>query len=111
MARMIWTEPPLAFPFGYIMNPAGMQSHRGLFYVLFTVFETLFVASIVVTWTIDPRKMPLYDDAAGVAGLFGFVGLLAIWWLLKRAMPRLAKVALLSALLGLLPFMLLPPVP
>jgi hypothetical protein len=93
------------------MNPAGMQSHRGLFYVLFTVFETLFVASIVVTWTIDPRKMRLYNDVAGIAGLFGFVGLLAIWWLLRRVMPRLARVALLSALLGLLPFMLLPAIP
>jgi apolipoprotein N-acyltransferase len=93
------------------MNPAGMQSHRGLSYVLLTIFETVFVASIVVTWTIDPRKMRLYNDAAGIAGLFGFVGLLAIWWLLRRVMPRLAKFALLSALLGLLPFMLLPAIP
>ncbi len=67
------------------MNPVAMQSHRGLFYVLFTIFEVLFVASIVMTWTIDPRRMRGYDDAAGIAGLFGFVGLLAIWWLLRRA--------------------------
>ncbi len=93
------------------MNPVGIASRHGLFYVLFTIFETLFVASIVVTWTVDPRKMSAYNDAAGVAGLFGFVGLLALWWLLRLVMPRLAKVALLSALLGLLPFMLLPPIP
>ena len=93
------------------MNSAGTQLHRGLFYVLFMIFEVLFVASIVVTWTIDPRKMRLYNDAAGIAGIFGFVGLLAIWWLLRRVMPRLAKVALLSALLGFLPFILLPAIP
>jgi hypothetical protein len=93
------------------MNPAGIQSHRGLFYALFTIFETLLVASIVVTWTIDPRKMRLYNDAAGIAGLCGFVGLLLIWWLVRRAMPRLGKAALLSAVLGILPFMLLPAIP
>jgi hypothetical protein len=93
------------------MNAAGILSHRGLFYVLFTIFETLFVASIVVTWTIDPQKMRLYNDAAGIAGLFGFVGLLVIWWLVSRAMPRVGKAALLSALLGILPLMLLPAIP
>ena len=93
------------------MNSAGMCSHRGLFCALFTIFEILFAASILATWTIDPRKMSPYNDAAGIAGLFGFVGLLGIWWLLRGVMPRLAKVALLSALAGLLPFMLLPAVP
>ena len=101
----------LRFTFGDTMNPAFIPSHRGLFYALFTIFETLLVVSIVVTWTVDPRKMSPYNDAAGVAGLFGFTGLLAIWWILRRAMPRLSKVALLSALLGFLPFMLLPAIP
>lgn len=93
------------------MNHADMQPHRALFFVLLTMFEVLLVASIVATWTIDPRRMRGYHDVAGIAGLFGVVGLLAIWWLLRRVMPRLARIALLNALVGFVLSMLLPAIP
>jgi hypothetical protein len=92
------------------MNPTFVATHRGLLHVLFALFETLYVVSIVVLWSVDPRRMSSVSDAAGITFFFSFAGLLAMWWLLRRVAPRLAGIGLLSALLGFLATMLLPAV-
>jgi hypothetical protein len=82
------------------MKLVAIQSHRGLFYALFGLFEVLLWASAVMLKQVDPRRPSGLDNAVAVALLFSFFGLLIICWLLRRAAPRLAAVGLITALAG-----------
>ena len=88
-----------------------IDSHRGLFYALFGIFEALFLISVVMLWCIDPRRMSRLDEAAGITFGFSFLGLSGVCWLLRRASPRLATVGFITALAGFAACALLPAVP
>lgn len=93
------------------MKPQVVEAHRGLFALLAGLYGLLQVASVAVLWSVDPRgRSPLFE-AAGVTGLSSFVGLLALWWLLRSGAPRLASICLASALVGMFCSMLLPAMP
>jgi hypothetical protein len=93
------------------MKYTAVDSHRGLLYALFAIFETLLVVAVVLVYSVDPRRMSGLDDAAGIAFCFSFFGLSGISWLLRGAAPRLARVGWISVLATFLAFVLLPPVP
>ena len=84
------------------MNRVAIDLHRGLFYALFAIFETLLLAGQVVLWSVDPRRMSGLDDAAGITFWLSLVGLSVVSWLLRRAAPRLARVGAVSVLAGFL---------
>jgi hypothetical protein len=93
------------------MKPEAITAHRTLLCVLIGLFEALLVVSIWALWFIDPRRISALSDAAGITAGFSFVGLLGLWWLLRRGAPRLASICLMSALVGLVCSMILPAVP
>ena len=93
------------------MNRIAIDSHRSLLYALFAVFEALLLAGVVVLWSVDPRRMPGVDDAAGVTLGFSLVGLSIVSWLLRRAAPRLARVGWVSVVAAFLACSLLPVIP
>jgi hypothetical protein len=92
------------------MKPETIASHRVLFCVLIGLFDVLSVASIVVLWSVDPRRSP-FSDATAITGVFSLVGLFVLWWMLRRSEPRLALICILSALVGVVCSMILPAVP
>jgi len=75
------------------MRTCLADSHRGLFYVLFWLFETLLIASGTALAVIDPRRGLLVSDAAGLTFWFAFVGLFTASFVLRRAARRLAVIA------------------
>jgi hypothetical protein len=93
------------------MKPEIISLHRTLFLVLIGLFEALLVTSIMVLWSTDSRRINPLKDAADITGVFSMVGLLILWWLLRRGAPRLARISLLSALAGIIGSMILPAVP
>ena len=93
------------------MKPHAIEAHRGFFVVVTGLFALLQVASVLVLWSVDPRQRSPLFEAARVTGLASFVGLLALWWLLRRGAPRLASICLASALGGIVCSMLLPAIP
>jgi hypothetical protein len=93
------------------MKSEVIASHRTLFSILIGLFDILSVISVLTLWTVDPRKLSPLSDAAGVTGVFSLIGLVVLWWLLRRGAPRLASVCLLSALVGLVCSMILPAIP
>jgi hypothetical protein len=92
------------------MKPEIIATHRTLFLVLIGLFEALLATSILVLWSVDPRRINPLEDAAGISGGFSVLGLLILWWLLRRSEPRLARISLLSALAGIIGSMILPAV-
>jgi hypothetical protein len=93
------------------MKPEVIASHRALFSVLVGLFEVLQLASLMVVWSVDPRRHAPLSDAAGITVLFSLMGLFVLWWLLRVGAPRLASICLVSALIGILCSMFLPAVP
>ena len=93
------------------MNRIAIESHRSLFYALFAMFEVLLLTSVVMLWSVDPRRLSGLDDAAGVTFWFSILGLSIVSWLLRRAAPRLARVGLITVLAGFIACSLLPAVP
>jgi hypothetical protein len=89
------------------MKPEVIASHRALFCVLVGLFGLLQVVSVLVHWSVDPRRGSPLDDAAGITGICSFVGLLILWWLLRKGASGLASICLVTALLGLVGSMLL----
>lgn len=94
-----------------VMKPEIIASHRALFLALIGSFEALLATSIVVLWSVDRRRINPVGDAADICGGFSVLGLLILWWLLRRGEPRLARISLLSGLAGIIGGMLLPAVP
>ena|SRR5437879_6260083 len=82
------------------MSKAFTDSHRTLLYVLFFLFETLLVASVVVLFCTDPRRRSGVDDAAGLTFWFAFVGLFIVCFILRRACRRLTVIGWLSLFAG-----------
>jgi len=78
------------------MSTSIADSHRGLLYVLFCLFETLLVASVVGLFCIDPRSGSGIDAGAGVTFWFAFVGLFTVSFMLRRAARRVAVIGWLS---------------
>jgi hypothetical protein len=66
------------------MKKFTADSRRHLLIVLFFLFETLFLVSVVTPFCIDPRRNPQIRDADGITFLFSFVGLLIVCFLLRR---------------------------
>jgi hypothetical protein len=77
-------------PVGFMFKGLGVmkkftaESHRHLLIVLFFLFETLFLASVVTPFYVDSRQHFLIRDAGGITFLFSFVGLLIVCFLLRR---------------------------
>jgi len=93
------------------MKPEAIASHCTLFCVLIGLFDALLATSIVTLWSVDPRRINPLEDAAGITAGFSVLGLLVLWWLLRRGEPRLARICLLSALAGIVCSMILPAAP
>lgn len=93
------------------MNSLVIESHRGLFYALFGMFEVLLLTAGVVLWSGNPRLMSGLDDAAGVIFWFAFLGLSIVSWLLRCAAPRVAKIGLITILVSFIACSLLTAVP
>lgn len=93
------------------MKSEYIARHRALFEVLTGGFDALLAISILSLWSVDPRWSSPYKEAAGIICIVSLVCLLTLWWFLRRGAPRLALICLLSALAGIVGFMILPPVP
>jgi hypothetical protein len=90
------------------MTRIAIDSHRSLFYMLFTLFEILLWSSAIGLWWTDPRGLSGFYDAAGIVFLFSLVALSIICWLLRRAAPRLARFGLITIVGGLIAGTFLP---
>jgi len=84
------------------------ESHRTLLCVLFGLFESLFLASVVILECLDLRKRPLIEDATGFAFWLAFIGLLIVCFILRRASRRVAVIGWLSLFVGFWFFALMP---
>ena len=93
------------------MNQISPGSHRGLFYVLFAIFEPLLLCSVVVLYSSDPRRRPILDAAAGVTSLFSVLALSILCWIFRRNAERLAALGLITVLVCIFALGLLPAVP
>ena len=78
------------------MRTSLADSHRGLLYVLFGLFETLLVASVIVLACTDSRRRLPISDAAGLTFWFAFVGLFIVCFILRRGARRLAVIGWLT---------------
>ena len=92
------------------MSLIATETHRSLLIVLFGIFETLFVGAVVVHWSVDPRRLPVLDEAAGITFWFSLLGLSIVSWLVRRSAPRLAAIGLATVLAGFVACSLLPAV-
>jgi|SRR5882724_8602456 len=90
------------------MRTSFTDSHRTLLYVLFWLFETLLIASLIVGACTDPRRDLIATAASGVTFCFSFIGLFAVCFALRRAAHRLAMIGWLT-LLGAVCWSLLTP--
>ena len=90
------------------MRPSTADSRRTLLCVLFCLFETLLVASVIILLFTEPRRRPV-TDAAGLTFWFAFVGLFAVTLILRRAAPRLAVIGWLTLLGGFWSLAFVPP--
>jgi hypothetical protein len=66
------------------MKKFTADSRRHLLIVLFYLFETLLMTSLVAMHFVDPRNGKGIDDALGIAFLYSFVGQLIVCFLLRR---------------------------
>jgi hypothetical protein len=92
------------------MKKFTAESYRHLLIVLFFLFETLLVASVLIHLSIDPRRNSPIDNMAGIAALFSTAGQLVVCFFLRRIARSLAKFGWLTVLLAFLGMMLLPAV-
>jgi hypothetical protein len=79
-----------------IMRTSITDSYRALFYVPFCLFETLFIASVIVLACTDPRRSLFVSDAVGLIFWFAFTGLFIASFILRRAGRRLAVIGWLT---------------
>lgn len=100
----------LTFAFDKMKGVRAIE-HRGLLYVLFTLFELLFVAAIVLMFSLDPRRYFVATDAIGITWLFSLVGLLAVSWFVRGTNPPLARLGSLTVLAGFLSSVFLSAIP
>ncbi len=91
-----------------IMSTSIADSHRGLLHVLFCLFETLLITSVVVLFCTDPRRGSGIDDAAGLTFWFAFIGLFTVSFILRRVARRLAVLGWLSLFGGFWSLAMLP---
>ena len=79
------------------MRTSITESHRTLLYVLFCLFETLLVASVIVlALTEDRHIVSPSSEAAGLMFWFSFVGLFTVCFILRRAVRILAVIGWLT---------------
>jgi len=90
------------------MRTAITESHRTLLYVLFALFETLLLSSVIVLLCTHPRRGLPITDAAGLTFWFAFVGLFAVCFILRRACRRLAVIGWLTLFVGFWGLALMP---
>jgi len=90
------------------MRTSVTDSHRTLLYVLFALFEVLFVASVIVLACIDPRRGLPVSDAAGLTFWFTFVGLFIVSFILRRVARKLAVIGWLTLFGGFWGLALMP---
>ena len=93
------------------MKADAVAAHRPLFVVLLVLFDALVVVSVLTLWSIDRRRFSPFEDAAAITLGFSVIGLLVLWWILRRSQKRLSSVCLLSAVAGFLGSIVLPAVP
>jgi len=84
------------------------DSHRALLYVLFGLFEALLVGSVVLLLLTDHRKALAYDDAAGLAFWFAFIGQFSVCFILRKVARRLAVIGWLTLFAGFWSLSLMP---
>ena len=66
------------------MKKFTAESYRHLLIVLFFLFETLFVASVVALFCTNVRRHSTTVGMAGITFWFSFVGQLVVCFLLRR---------------------------
>jgi FtsH-binding integral membrane protein len=88
------------------MKKSTPESYRHMLVVLFWLFETMLVASVVTLLCFDRRWNPQISSAGAVIWIFSFVGQLIVCFLLRRIARPLAIVGWFtlfgSVLIGLL---------
>src|SRR4030095_697067 len=72
-------SPPVSQLTFDLMKPEIIATHRTLFLVLIGLFEALLATSILVLWSVDPRRINPLEDAAGISGGFSGLGLFMLW--------------------------------
>jgi hypothetical protein len=83
------------------MSTSKTDSHRALLYVLFCLFETLLIASVVlIAFFLDSHRDSLVNEAAGITFWFSFVGLFTTCFFLRRVARRLAVIGWLTLFIG-----------
>ena len=90
------------------MRNSVTDSHRTLIYVLFALFEFLFIASVILLACIDRRRGLPVSDAAGLTFWFAFVSLFIVSFILRRAARRLAVIGWLTLFAGFWGLALMP---
>jgi hypothetical protein len=93
------------------MKKFTAESQRHLLIVLFYLFETLLIASVVTHLSINPRRDLRIDDMAGITFLFAFAGQLVVCFFLRRIARPLAKLGWLTLLVTFFGMMLLTAIP
>jgi hypothetical protein len=79
-----------------------INSHRGLFLVLFFIFEALFIVSVIVLTDVDFTWTVGWSDIGRTVFWFSFVGLFVVSFLLRRAARYLAVIGWISLFVGFL---------
>ena len=91
------------------MRHTGLtDAHGSLLCVLFCLFESLFLTSVLIAFCLDPRRRSGIEGASGLAFWFAFIGLFVVSFILRRAHRRLAVIGWLTLFLGILSLMLFP---
>jgi hypothetical protein len=86
-----------------IMATPITNRHRGLFRVLFFIFEALWLVSNAILLTVRPHPW-FWDDSeasrtlAAITFMFSFVGLFVVCFLLRQTDPRLANIGWVTLL-------------
>src|SRR5689334_12561215 len=82
------------------MNKSFVESHRGLLYVRYCMYEALVVATVTALVCKGYHHRSPFDDVVGWTFWFAFVGLLAVSLILRREARRLAVLGYISLFLG-----------
>jgi hypothetical protein len=82
------------------MKKFTAESYRHLLIVLFFLFETLFLASVVALFLFDRRWNLQISAAAGIGFWFSFIGQLVVCFLLRRSVRRLAIIGWITLFVG-----------
>jgi hypothetical protein len=74
--------------------------HHSFYGILFFIFETLFVASVIIFTQIDFHERLAWSDAAGITFWFSFFGLFVISFLLRRTSRYLTIIGWVTLFAG-----------